>query len=487
MANIFDTFNRPNDPLSLGTADTGQVWTQVAAQGAGGVVGTPFGILSNQGYNNAALAGALGDSLIVADSGMNMTRGGVTIMNADAGTLENLRNQGVVIIYVDDTHYIFLTYARAGGGLFRLYIADGGTAIHRGPDCSVVMADGDTMGWEICGQTINALHNGISAENYPITFTSGGGFTMSDTLLMGTKQGLQAAPDLTTPVGSFPYFEDFHVESNDTCVTFDCSEAGCVLNEDGLGEFNSLLACEVSCGVTPTYNCIDGECCDPGDGSGEFATLALCQAACGVVSYNCVDGFCVDPGDGSGEFATLLECQESGCEPVTPPIETCPENEPPANTLPRVQRVLDFDQEIQRNLQLQISALAPLTLYGYSHEWIHISISELTNQRNAYGASFQFSEWGHFFQAYVAYISSEDITWNIIVDGGTADTYTLPNSNGAFVKQWVILQAKKGKLFDWSFSSTEEFQIIPSQSILLAKEFKTTGQYNTLQPFGDQT
>lgn len=174
--------------------------------------------------------------------------------------------------------------------------------------------------------------------------------------------------------------------------------------------------------------------------------------------------------------------------PVSPTIETCPENEA-ANLgdIQRVQRVLDFTQNIQRNLQHKISSTAPLILYGYSFEWVPVSVSELTEQRNAYAASFQFAEWGHFFQAYIAYISTQDLTWNITVDGVGPDAYLLPSTGGSFVKQWIILRARKGKLFDWSFSSAAEFQIIPSQSVLLAKEFKTQGAYQQLQPFGDQT
>ena len=173
--------------------------------------------------------------------------------------------------------------------------------------------------------------------------------------------------------------------------------------------------------------------------------------------------------------------------PVSPPIETCPENQPASNPIQRVQRVLDFTQAIHRNIQLQISTVAPLTLFGYSMEWVPVSVSELTEQRNAYAASFQFAEWAHFFQAYVAYISTRDITWKIDVDGSSLDSYLLPNSNGTFVKQWVILKARKGKLFSWSFSSVAEFQIISSQSVLLAKEFKATGPYQILNCFGDQT
>lgn len=185
----------------------------------------------------------------------------------------------------------------------------------------------------------------------------------------------------------------------------------------------------------------------------------------------------------------LTEFTESSIGPTPPPdsFDVCSPTEAPANPLPRVQRVLNFDQEIHRNIQLKIAAVAPLTLYGYSMEFVPVSVSELTNQRNAYAASWTFNEWGHLFQAYIAYISTDDITWNITVDDAAPDSYTLPNSNGAFVKQWVVLKARKGKLFNWAFSCAEEMQIIVSQSVLLAKEFKTQGAYQQLQCFGDAT
>lgn len=277
MATVTDNFNRADNPTSLGVATTGQTWVQVAAQGAAGLTGNPYGILSNQGFNAGTGGAAAGDSLVVVETGMNMTRGQFTVGNADAGSLENLRNYGILWNYVDDTHYIFLCFARAAGGVFRLYIADGGVATHRGPDCAVTMNDGDTMGYAMCGQTVWAYHNGVIAQNYPITFTSGGGFVMSDTLLMGTRCGLQAQPG-TSGAGTLPLYDNFSIESNSECLTYDCTESGCVLNVDGLGEFTSLVACQTSCEVAVSYNCQNGICCDPGDGSGEFETYAECIA-----------------------------------------------------------------------------------------------------------------------------------------------------------------------------------------------------------------
>lgn len=308
MADVTDNFNRGDNPTSLGTATTGEVWAQVAAQGAGGLFGNPYGIVSNTGFNAGTGGAAAGDSLVAVETGMNMTRGQVTLMNADAGTVENLRNQGILFNYVDDTHYIFLTYARAGGGLFRLYIADGGTATQRGPDCSVALNDGDTIGYAICGNTITALHNGIVAQNYPVTFTAGD--VLSATLLAGTKCGLQAQPGTSDP-GTLPIFENFSVVENDTCQTYDCSGGACVDPGDGTGEFSSLAACQSSCGVAPSYNCVDGVCCDPGDGLGTYATVVACQASgCGN-SFQ-VDTFRFNAGNAAVEYYAAWQLSEGG-------------------------------------------------------------------------------------------------------------------------------------------------------------------------------
>lgn len=406
MIIVTDTFNRPDDLTSMGVADTGQAWQQVPGEGNVSP-GDPFGILSGEAFWNRNGTGALGDSLVVVETGFRNTKGRVRLMDVTAGGGLNLRNQGVLIRYVDTTHYIFCAYFTASGSTgFRVYIADGGAPQARGFGADgLVMVNGDYIGWACCDQTIQWFHNDVLAcEGFV-------GSLLSATLLGGTKVGLMASGGiLSTP----PYqrFADFSAETNEDC-------------EEGLIFLPPL---EVS-------------------GVGEV-------------------------GSGGGDQPEIVPCSPS---------------EPPVNPVSRIQRVLNFTQEIHRNLQLQISSVAPLTLYGYSMEHIPVSISELRNQRNAYASTFQFSEYGSFFQAYICYSSTTDIVWSIVGDGGTLDTYTLPSTAGVFVKRWVVLRARKCKLFDWSFSSEAEFQIISSQSVLLAKEYKSSGAYQPLNCFGDQT
>lgn len=185
----------------------------------------------------------------------------------------------------------------------------------------------------------------------------------------------------------------------------------------------------------------------------------------------------------------LAEFTAGSIGPTPPPgsFDVCTPTEIPVNDLPRVQRILDFDQEIHRNIQLRIAAFAPLTLYGYSMEWVPVSVSELRNQRNAYAGSIVFPNYGSFYFAYIAHISTEDVTWSVTVDNGIPDTYTIPHGSGVYQKTWVIMKAKKGKIWDWFFSSDAEFQLIVQQSFAKTKAWASPGAYQDQQLFGDTT
>jgi len=158
----------------------------------------------------------------------------------------------------------------------------------------------------------------------------------------------------------------------------------------------------------------------------------------------------------------------------------------PATNAARGQAVLDFKQEIHRNLQLQISASAPLTLYGYSMEFTGVSVSELTEQRNSYATEFLFGEFGIIEYLYLGFIATSDITLTVTVDDYSPDTYTITSGSGP-LKSFIQLKAIKGKLWNFKFTSAAEFQIIPSQSIIRAKAWKSPAGFEDRNIFGDKT
>lgn len=208
---VFDNFNRADSPTSLGTATTGQVWANVPGEG-NVLPGDPYGILSNQGWWNRNGSGAAGDGLAALETGLTNAKASVRLMDVLAGGLVNLRNMGILFHYVDTTHYMFATYARAGGGLWRLYRADGTAPTHIGPDSAAAPVNGDTLSVAYCGNTVDIQLNGVSQPGYPITMFP----VMSATLAAGTMCGLQSSGGV---ISAPPYqlFEDFQVETNNDC------------------------------------------------------------------------------------------------------------------------------------------------------------------------------------------------------------------------------------------------------------------------------
>lgn len=263
---VSDNFTRANNPTTLGTATTGQVWDQVSGN---------WGIDTN----SALVTWDNGDpltSIAAIESGFEDAVTSVVLPSIDVPNFA--AGIGIICRYVDvDNYWRLLTFDFPGdAGRVRLQRVYGGsvsTVIDLDPP---VINNGDTLAVACCGPLFEVRINGVVPA----------GGTYDDTgnpQNYGTKCGLVSVAGTTFFLYSLN-FDDFLVTTN-----ADCS--------------------------TPTYNCTGGACVDPGDGTGTYATLEECLAACGGIaaSYNCVDGVCVDPGDGSGAFSTLLACELSGC------------------------------------------------------------------------------------------------------------------------------------------------------------------------------
>lgn len=262
---VSDSFDRANDPTSLGTADTGQVWSQVS-----GPAGA-FGINSNEAlwtWNTPEVHG-----VAVVDSGFEDAVAKVTLVNPTESSQNSGIGMGLIFRRVDALYFWRLVYYKFPGPANRLRLQrtyNGSTATIM--QVNVTLADNDTISVAYCGTDFEIFINDVSQGTfddspYPHNY--------------GTQCGIIASPGSAFATLT-KRFDDFLVETNGTC--------------------------------TPTYNCTGGACVDPGDGTGTYPTLEACLTACvATPSWDCVDGSCVDPGDGSGAFATLLECELSGC------------------------------------------------------------------------------------------------------------------------------------------------------------------------------
>lgn len=335
---VSDNFNRANDPTSMGTATTGQVWSRVSGT-------APWGIVSNR--SSYTWTPFEGTGIAVLETGFSDAITSITLPSVDMPNFA--AGAGVVCRYVDNNYYwrlLIYDFPGAHGQLRlqRVYAGSVTTVIDVGPSA---MANGDTMSVACCGSDFEILVNGVSEGTYDDSINPQN---------YGTQSGLINIQGTTFFTYTTTY-DDFLVETNGTC--------------------------------TPTYNCTGAGCVDPGDGTGTYATLAACLAGCAVAeSYNCVDGVCTDPGDGSGTYATLLECQNSGCGIVPAGgISTTRFDEGIGNSYYVVPQLTDSDVELRAKVVKAVRVTGKLTdadakVYTYGPEQV-VDVDDLEAGTNS--------------------------------------------------------------------------------------------------------
>lgn len=275
-----DNFTRGDSPTSLGTATTGQVWTQYLFEnGTPGPTFKGYGISSNQAIRFAAPIGEDGVNAYAVLEGQTPNASAkVTLVNPTlyigrfglTGRWAGSDGTSRVIVWWDRNTSSIRINVQSG--------TQGQSSI--GP--AITINDGDVLRLDCCGTNYKVYLNDVLQIN--MTYAPAAP-------LVGTEWGLYAQDSIIG--GNNQLYDSF--------------------------ELNTLEVC-----ASQSWDCDGGTCIDPGDGTGTYSTLALCLASgCGTppVTYNCVGGACVDPGDGSGVYATLAECEASGCGD-TPTITT---------------------------------------------------------------------------------------------------------------------------------------------------------------------
>ncbi len=255
---VQDDFTRPDDPNSLGTAPTGQVWQPY---GPGGSGDTEWQILSDQ----AARYTTAGGGYALTETGVYNFTAEITIVNASYGGNVNNANFGFVFRWADENNYWLGTWSRAGR-FFRMCAVIDNTYI-----CSNMgfggtqIEDGDVMKIVVCNESIlGYLNDVLKVTINPSTFI----LNPLTQCPLGTMVGIQCGGGVIEDP-EFALFDDFLVETNITCpgtVTYNCTVDGCVDPGDGSGEFATLEACETACAITPSWDCVEGVCIDPGTG-----------------------------------------------------------------------------------------------------------------------------------------------------------------------------------------------------------------------------
>lgn len=136
-----DSFNRPDDPLQLGTADLGGIWQQNPGS---------FGILANRAYP----ATNVSTDIATLDPGVTDIKETLTIVTGVTGYIgliarcTDVNNHYLGIVSTTDPAVRMQIYKRVGGAFTLL-----ATSAH-------LVADGDKFSFSTVGNDLKLYHNG---------------------------------------------------------------------------------------------------------------------------------------------------------------------------------------------------------------------------------------------------------------------------------------------------------------------------------------
>ena len=131
------------------------------------------------------------------------------------------------------------------------------------------------------------------------------------------------------------------------------------------------------------------------------------------------------------------------------------------------------------------------TIGIFDVDWVWEPEPELTTTWVTQATTHDFQGFLHAKEAYIALRSSATVTLTVTIDG-TAYTYTIPSTSGNHRKNFVQLQAIKGKLFQYSLTSAQGFRLYQKDCAVSVKSWGKQSvwglaslAYTTVNPFGD--
>lgn len=92
--------------------------------------------------------------------------------------------------------------------------------------------------------------------------------------------------------------------------------------------------------------------------------------------------------------------------------------------------------------------------------------------------------WQHVQDAYFSLISNQDVTFTLTIDD-VDYTYTIPSTNGLRKKQYIQLQAVKGKVFKYTLDCDTDFRLFGNECEVRVKQWVTDRGYQVTSPFQD--
>lgn len=134
---------------------------------------------------------------------------------------------------------------------------------------------------------------------------------------------------------------------------------------------------------------------------------------------------------------------------------------------------------------LQIQPLGAARVFLEETEWDWQPAPELVTTWITQFTNHDLQGFQSFRDAYIALISANAVTLNILDDLGNTFPYTVPSTAGLHRKPYVPLQPMKGKLFQYQLTSPAGFRLFLKDCEVRVKQWGDPGPYRVVHPFGD--
>ncbi len=139
--------------------------------------------------------------------------------------------------------------------------------------------------------------------------------------------------------------------------------------------------------------------------------------------------------------------------------------------------------------EMQIIKATDIRVWTDEIKWVWEPVPELVTTYTTQATDHDLPGWHYLFDGYIAYIGSADApVLSITTEYGTI-TYTLPVSNGAYTRAYVLFQPQKAKWRSYSITSTGGMRLFLKDCEVRVKAWTDKGNYpasfQSDHPFGD--
>lgn len=134
----------------------------------------------------------------------------------------------------------------------------------------------------------------------------------------------------------------------------------------------------------------------------------------------------------------------------------------------------------------QLVPSVPCRIWYDEIAWVADALPELASVWTTEPTTHGMSGYQHIRDGWIALISTATVTLTITIDG-TAYTYPLTSTSGAYAKLYFVAQTAKGLSFTYSLTSNAPFRLFRKDCEIHVRAWGASGPYATVNPFGDES